>query len=324
MTMETLSLKSKWDLLSNESLENGFKALRISANCLPELFIALDSNNNPSLLLFAEEDVDLLFKGAEKDKLSLSLNLPSQVLVLKLKDANYVDLFNDLILSLYNRVFQISDNRTSIQEFVNTFYKWAEFFEEPDKNKLSIEQVKGIIGELHYLKEILTKSTLGNIDLQLESWMGPYETSNDFVFDQKNVEIKTKDPSGQLIKISSAFQLEIEPLKKLELVVVSMQPDYINGISLKDSITVCLDLIRGRYGNISIFLKALRQIGLSPEASKDYDNLKFRIVNSNVYDCSGDNFPKLTTQNIPLGISNLKYSLNVSTIEEFLIKETIY
>jgi hypothetical protein len=324
MTMESLNLKSKWDLLSNESIQNGFKALRITANCIPELFIALDSNNNPCLLLFAEEDVDLVFKGAEKDKLSLSLNLPSQVLVLKLKDPNYVDLFNDLILSLYNRVFRISDNKTSIQEFVNTFYKWAEFFEEPDRNKLTFEQVKGIIGELNYLKEILHSSSIENIDFQLESWMGPYETSNDFVFDKKHVELKTKDSSSQVIKISSEFQLEIEPFKTLELVIVSMQTDYINGLSLSDSISICLDLIRERYGDISIFLRALRQIGLSPEASKDYDNLKFRIINSNVYDCTDDNFPKLTTQNIPLGISNLKYSLNVSTLEEFLIKETIY
>lgn len=322
--MESLNLKSKWDLLSNESLENGFKALRITANCIPELFIALDSNNNSCLLLFAEEDVDLVFKGAEKDKLSLSLNLPSQVLVLKLKDANYIDLFNDLILSLYNRVFRISDNKTSIQEFVNTFYKWAEFFEEPDSSKLSIEQVKGIIGELNYLKDILKSSNLENIDLQLESWIGPYDTSNDFVFDNKNVEIKAKDFSSQTIKISSEFQLEIEPFKTLELVIVSMQTDYINGVSLSDSISICIDLIRKRYGNISIFLRALRQIGLSPEVSKDYDNFKFRIINSKVYDCTGGDFPKLTTQNIPLGISNLKYSLNESTIEEFLISETNY
>jgi hypothetical protein len=322
--MERLSLKSKWDLLSNESIQNGFKALRITAYCIPELFIALDSKNNPCLLLFAEEDVDLVFKGAEKEKLSLSLDFPSQVLILKLKDNSYVDLFNDLILSLYNRVFKISDNKTSIQEFVNIFYKWAEFFEEPDKNKLSVEQVKGIIGELHYLKEILHSSTIENIDLQLDTWKGPFETSNDFIFDQKNVEIKTKDLDAQLIKISSEFQLETELLKTLELVVVSIKTDYINGVSMSDLISYCLDLIRDRYGNISIFLKALRQIGLSPEVSKDYDNLKFRIVNLNIYDCVNEDFPKLTTQNIPFGISQLNYSLNTTLIKDFLIREIIY
>lgn len=322
--MDSLNLKTKWELLSNESLQNGFKALRITSNCVPELFIALDSNNNHCLLLFAEEDVDLIFKGAEKDKLSLSLNLPSQVLILQLKDFNYVDLFNDLIISLYNRIFNILENELSIQEFVNTFYKWAEFFEEPDRNKLSIEQVKGIIGELHYLKEILQKSTLENTDKHLESWVGPFETSNDFVFEQKNIEIKTKDFSSQVIKISSEFQLEIEPFKTLELVIVSMNTDYINGISLSESIAVCLQLIRERFGNISIFLRALRQIGINPESSKEYDNLKYLIINLSVYDCSNEDFPRLTTQNVPMGISNLKYSLNVSSIKEFLIRETNY
>ena len=322
--MGNLNLNKKWEILGNEVIKNGYKALRINATCIPELFIGLDSVNQPCLLLFTEEHVDFDFKGSVKEKISLSLNMPNHTLIIELKDSNYIDLFNDLILSIYNRVYKISDKKTCIQEFVHFFYKWSEFFEEPVKNRLSNEQVKGIIGELHYLREILESSKPEIVDIVLESWLGPYETSNDFVWDEKNVEIKTKDISSSLIRISSEFQLLVQPLKTLELVVISVITDYINGLSLRDSITICSQLIRELFGNISIFLKALRQIGLSPESSIDYDNLKFRIVQLNSYDCSSEIFPRLTTQNIPVGISNLKYSLNTSALADFLTRETKY
>jgi hypothetical protein len=322
--MENLNLNTKWELLGNEVIKNGYKALRINSTCIPELFIGLDSVNQPCLLLFSEEDEDFVFKGSVKEKISLSLNIPNHTLIIELKDTNYIDLFNDLILSIYNRVYQISDKKTCIQEFVHSYYKWSEFFEEPVKNRLSNEQIKGLIGELHYLREILETANPEAVDSILESWIGPYETSNDFAWNEKNIEIKTKDISSSLIRISSEFQLLVQPLKTLELVVITVKTDYISGISLRDIITICSQLIRERLGNISIFLKALRQIGLSPESSMEYDNLKFRIVQLNSYDCSSEIFPRLTTQNIQTGISNLKYSLNTNALTDFLIKETKY
>jgi len=136
--------------------------------------------------------------------------------------------------------------------------------------------------------------------------------------------LKTKDFNSETIRISSEYQLEAEPLKTVELVVISMQKNYVNGVTISELILNCSTLIRGNFGNISIFLKALRQLGLTPESSVDYDNLKFQILQMNTYSCTEESFPKLTSVSIPFGLSNVKYSLNTKTIEAFLIEEKKY
>jgi hypothetical protein len=158
----------------------------------------------------------------------------------------------------------------------------------------------------------------------LESWKGPFNHANDFEYDIKNIEVKTKNESTSYVKISSEFQLEQEFEKGLELVVISVIIDLSEGQSISDLITEISSEIRKKGGNLELLFIALSQKGITTESAVDYNNHRFIVTNTSAYDCTLKDFPKLSNSNIPEGISELKYNLTINSLREFLIEDKTY
>jgi len=322
--MSVLDLNSKWENVLHFKNKKGYNALRISAECVPDLFIATNLDGYRCLLLFLQANIEVKIKGSDKEKLSLAYLKNKNVIVIKLNDVDFIDLFNDLILSLYEKIKNINDAKKSSKELIYSFYKWADFFEDKLNTKLSIEEIKGLFGELFVLNELLEDSNSIRVNSILESWKGPYDTTNDFVFDTKNIEVKTKEESKYYVKISSEYQLEKEFDKGLELLIVSVNIDLINGESIHDLLNKIVKYLRINSGDASILYKALNQKGLTLESVKQYNNHKFIVVKSDLYDCNLDDFPKLSVSNIPEEITGLRYKLRVNTLSPFLIEGKKY
>ncbi len=322
--MSLLNLNSKWENVLHFENKKGYKALRISSECIPDLFLAINIDGYRCLLLFLPDDVDVNITGIDKEKLSLSYLKNKHVIVIKLNDVDFIDLFNDLILSLYSKIKDINDADESSKELIYSFYKWADFFEDKLNTKLSIEEIKGLFGELFVLNELLNDSNSDRINSILKSWKGPYDTTNDFVFETKNIEVKTKDESKQIVKISSEFQLEQEFDKGLELLIVSVKVDLINGESIHDLLNKIVKYLRINSGDALILYKAINQKGLTVESVKQYNNHKFIVVETKLYDSNKDGFPKLSKSNIPQEITGLQYRLRITTLSPFLIIEKKY
>jgi hypothetical protein len=322
--MKNIELNSKWENIASFKNKKGYKALRISSNCLPDLFIATDSDGNRCMLLYLPKNVEIKIKRTDKNKLLISF-LPSKgILQIKLKDPDFIDLFNDLILSIYSKISLISDPKKASNEFITTFYKWSLFFEDSIRKKLGEEQIQGLFGELFVLNKFLDKSNPSTINSQLNSWKGLYDAANDFEFDLKNVEVKTKKESNLYVKISSEYQLEKELDKSLELLVVSVKIDLINGKSLHDMIVEILKNVRKNLGDLTILFQALNQKGLNIENLKEYNNHRFIVIKTVTFDAGNDKFPKLSISNISNEISNLKYQLKITQLNEFLIEVKKY
>jgi len=320
MTIE--ELKKKWEDISSFKDKKGFKALRINSECLPDLFIATDETGYRCLLLFIPKDIIVKLIGTNKQKLHLDYIKDKNIVIIKLFNLDYLDLFNDLILSLYSKINNISDPNLYSKELILSFYKWADFFEDKIDSKLSFDEIKGLIGELFALKEFMKNAS--DTNSLLESWRGPYDTSNDFVFDSKNIEVKTRDELKSTIRISSEYQLEKEFDKGLELLVVTVKIDLIKGASIHDLLTEIASLVRKALGDLSILYKALNQKGLTVDSSKEYNNYKFEILQTNLFDCNRPGFPKLSKSNVPKEITHIKYDLRISALDNYLINEIKY
>ena len=129
MKREKLSLK--WKNIFSVERKEGYKALRLSSKSLSELYIALDENSNRCLLLFLPKGVNIKLKGIDREKILISFISSKGVIYVKLKDSDYTDLFDDLILSIYSKISLISNFKAASDEFIKIFYKWALFFELP-------------------------------------------------------------------------------------------------------------------------------------------------------------------------------------------------
>jgi hypothetical protein len=188
---------------------------------------------------------------------------------------------------------------------------------------LSKDDVKGLIGELLYLKNLLIDSNL-DVDDVLLSWRGPYDDGQDFIFDFTDFEIKTIEKTKNNVRISSEFQLDSEKGKKIELVVISVEFDINNGISLKSITNEIKSIVLDKLGDNSIFITALSQKGLTIGDLERYDIYRFNPVLETSYDSSNDTFPKLIKSQLPEQINKLKYNIRLNLIEEFIINKKHY
>jgi hypothetical protein len=321
--MNNTILESNWNSIIYTG-RSSFEFKRIDSACIPELNIGLNSFLNRCLLLELPPINSVDFQTTIKQKLTIEFFKEKNYIVIQLTDSEFNDLFNDLIISLYYRIKNISNVDEYSRELIHAFYKWSEFFEEKKSDRLSIETVKGLIGELIVLRSLIKNSNSTQINDILNSWKGPYDKGHDFELDIKDIEVKTKDVSKLDVKISSEYQLDKELGKILELVVITVEGDPINGTSVKDLVLENKALILERLGDSSILLKAISQKGLTLKNMSLYDNFRFKAIRSHVYDCSSIEFPKLNKSNIPKEINGLSYNIRVSELDNFIVSKTDY
>lgn len=297
-----------------------FEYKLLSKESIPQLNIGFNKKNQRCLILELPKDFEKPFKEFEKENISLKYFKQEKCLCIILNDEFFRDLFDDLILSIFNRLYNISIAEEYSEIYIRHFFKWSTFFENKKNDGLTREQIKGLIGELFFLKNTLLSSEV-NVDEILLSWRGPYDEAHDFVFDFINYEVKTISASKNFINISSEFQLESENGKNLELIVILVITDNEKGITLKSIINDIKTIIFDKFGDSSIFINALTQKGLNGSRLDEYGIYSYRPIEQLTYDCVSGNFPKLIRSLIPEEISGLRYNIQLNLIENFIISK---
>ena len=321
--MDAGIIENKWDLVNKVEISD-FRFIRLSPDCSPELNIGYSSSLNRCLILELPLGFNLSLNSVAKENLLIKHYKENNYIVIELTNNSYFDLFNDLILSFYNKIKDVQSPEDYSRDFIYSFSKWAEFFDEQREKKLSNEQIQGLFGELFILKEYLINSCPTEINTLLNSWKGPFNAPNDFEFDQKHVEVKTKIDSSIFIKISSEFQLEKKSDKDLELKVVSVSKNLIEGKSVYDLLSIIVDYVRANLGELSIIYHALNQIGVTIQSLKQYNNHRYIVKKIESFDAGMQDFPKLSISNIASEIYNVKYNLRVSDLEDYIIEIKSY
>jgi hypothetical protein len=296
---------------------------RLSLTGKPSLNIGVNSILQRCLILELPQKIDFKLPNSVKQNLSLEYLDNVNCLSIVLLDTVFFDLFNDLAISIFNRTADLDSPKEYAQEFINSFYKWSSFFQNKNSSILTSDEVKGLFGELCFLKNKLLKPS-ANVDEILESWKGPYDTGHDFISDFLDHEIKTVDVTKNNIKISSEYQLDSDSSKELELVVVTVKTDNENGLTLKSIIDEVREIVYRNFGDQSIFINALFQKGLNFSGLEIYNGYKYLPIKETSYRCTGDDFPKLIRSQISNTIHQIKYSIKLNLIKEFIINEIVY
>lgn len=297
-----------------------FEYQLLSKKTIPQLNIGYNKKEERCLILELPLKFEKAFQRVEKENLSLRYFSKERCLCIILNDNFFKDLFDDLILSIYNKIYNISNPEEYSELFTRHFFKWSSFFENKRNEGLTKDQVKGLIGELIYLKKLLLNSNI-KVDDALSSWRGPYDEGHDFVFDFTDYEVKTVEKSKNNIRISSEFQLESEKGKKLELVVISVEFDVEYGINLTSITNEIKSLVLDKLGDNSIFITALSQKELTIGDLKQYDIYSYTPIEETSYDATNEEFPKLISSKLPEQISKLNYNIRLNLIEEFIINK---
>lgn len=318
--MKIEALKKKWKYVSDSETFSGYKSVRLSAECVSDLFIGVNESGLHCLILILPKDYKHEIRAIDREKISLSVFSKKHLLVITLLDSEYSSLFDDLILSLLHAISEMQDVESYCKNFIRIFYQWLSFFAPSHNERLSKEVVMGLWGEMFLLNKLIDDSNGIKINELLEGWVGPYNRSQDFIFVDKNIEVKTKHLANVTVSISSEHQLEADEGKQLVLSIVSVREDLTNGLSIKDVLLSIKRSVFEHLGDFGILLKTISQKGLSLQDINEYDNFRFYPIHIYDYDCLKEGFPKITTFNIIEGISKVKYNLNVNNISQYVTK----
>lgn len=319
--MNVEDLEQKWNNLLLP--QNGsYSYTRIDGQCLPDLHIGISEKGNRCLILVLPPKNKIEFIGEKKENLETYFRKKENHIVLELTDRFYNSFFVDLVVSLYYRIKDISNDHESAKSFITLIKYWSDFLRAKKGDLLSAEAVKGMYGELTYLEYQLDNLQLP-INEILRSWKGPFDENHDFHFDDKNVEIKTKSVASNEVHISSEFQLEAEKGKKLELVVVSVDDVSVNGDNLSSVIDRIRKKVLDENGDISIISEALSEKNIQFATVSIYDSYMFRLKCFEIFNCDQKDFPKLTSDIIGDHLRKVSYRLVLKTLDDKLLIQTI-
>lgn len=316
--MEANHLKSLWDS-AKESVGENLIYRRISRECLPDLFIGINQFSQRFLLLEIPKNLHLKFKDQERQHIGFRYIPEDHSLGITLYDDFFVEIFDEYIISLYNKIHLDSTPEIYVQKFVSHFNFWASFFATKSCELLSKEVIKGLYGELWYLRNLINSSA-HEIQIFVNSWRGPYGDCFDFRLENCDVEVKTIDHTRNRIHISNEYQLQPVENKKTELVVLRVVEDALDGINIGLLINDIRASMLSAGVDETVFLLALNELGINSTNLNQYDDLKFRAVNATRFDCSDQDFPRIFSGHIPEGICDVKYSIRLNSIEKFKIK----
>ncbi len=280
--------------------------LRVDEKHPLELLIGLNDKGQKTLRFLGE------FKRTQvKSTKSIEVNHykinDKYAINFSLEDNQYEDLFyifcNDMIDS--SRYTTIDKGYSFL---VNRYEKWKGF-SNTTRKFLSEFEIKGLLGELFFMKNHLFK--LYGVSKTISGWTGTEPTKKDFSYDDVWFEIKTV--SKDTIYISSLEQLESNNIGYLVVYSIEKLSPEANEVSLNKLANEILSIVENANDLSQLMLK-FAEIGYYMEDY--YDSYVYRFASTNYYEVN-QNFPKIDKQSLPSAISNVKYEIIISMLDAF-------
>lgn len=275
------------------------------------LYIMAVSNNVaiPELKNYRFKGVEIYtLKNETENKIELYIYL---------LDNDLKDIFSMFIQNILEDIENSVTESEAIKTTLNVVSKWKKLFDKINFNGLTLEQQKGLIGELLFLNYLLkNEKTSTNA---VNAWTGAEQEfqAKDFTLGSIGIEIKFTSSKQPRIKVSNERQLDAENLSKLFLVLYSTEVVKDNGISLNS-------IVEQTRQNISteeernIFNGKLQLNGYFDEDKENYGKM-YSIKKLFAFAVTSD-FPKIVKNQLPLGIYDTLYSIEISAVENFIIE----
>ena len=240
-----------------------------------------------------------------------------------LRDLNIYLLDNDLkdIFSLFvqNILEDIAESVTeneAVTKSLNVISKWKKLFDKINFNGLSLEQQKGLIGELLFINYLLEQGKSSTT--LLNAWTGPDFEDKDFVFGATGVEMKLTSSKYPKIKITNEGQLDAQNLNKLFLILYTAEDVKENGFTLNSLVEQTQAKLSANIDELKFFNERLMLLGYFEE-DKEHYNKMYSLKKTYSFSVS-EGFPKIIKSQLPIGVYNTSYFIELSAVQNFTVE----
>jgi len=312
--------------LENEPDREAYK-IRVIHPKVPVMLAGIDIINKNRQLY-----IDLGTEGWEQDQiislpkwrgLSIKVEYFEKLVLLKKhyflvitqETEQSADIFEMVLQNLLDHTINKQEDETLFYVIYKVLDKWRNFFQRGGYRKLTEEMQRGLFGELWFIQDWLNRNP-GIPPLLIEQWEGPTSGRIDFKNSKCGVEIKTtNDKLLKTIKISNEKQLKLSTaVSKLFLYVCFIEQSKSHGTSLEAMVLKIREALAERSDRLAlIFNDFLLELGFNED---QYADSYYFVEKVEVFEVT-DNFPKISSENLPIGISHVSYSLDLSHCLEF-------
>ncbi|CAB3935443.1 PD-(D/E)XK motif protein [Achromobacter insolitus] len=183
---------------------------------------------------------------------------------------------------------------------------------------LSTNEQIGLFGELWVLSNVLFPTVGARI---CHLWSGPESERHDFVGLGVHIEVKTTIRSEPKHEISRLDQLRTPAGKRLLLISVLIERSLGGDETLADRVDEIREKLREDGRALDVFESRLAQLGWHEGLRQTGALLRFTFRDVHVFEVAGS-FPRLPDDYTPpLGVSGIKYSINVGALPSLDVTE---
>jgi hypothetical protein len=302
------------DIKQRISLIDGIDSFqRIDDSHILDIYLGIDNMSRYTLFLISDSEPQHIF-SSQIIYVQIGQRMDKQWGVsFALLDNKFEDMFFHFCSDIIDSSRNLADKSFGATYVCARYVKWQNMLSKFNGGILSIPEVKGIIGELVFLKEYMIPKY--GQEIALNSWVGPEKTDQDFICENIWYEVKSTVSGAEKVQISSIEQLD-SPTDG-ELVIV-----YLDKTSFSDNLKISLNSIYQEVYNLlsNDYLKQKFNdilLGLGFFKRYEYDEYTFKLSAIHRYQVDKD-FPCLRKSQIPLAVINIKYDLSISYINKYL------
>jgi hypothetical protein len=320
-------MSNPWKDLRRPKDESSVSALRVDVAHPWGFFWMRDALNRCGLLLqcsaTAGSTVDPpAMHGISMGFLPDTADLSKGALMIRLNETENADLFLALCGDIVENARGCVSEVDAVNATIQRAWRWHYLLKKGRDARLSIEEQKGLMGEILFLERVLFPH-LG-IFASLNAWNGPFDAAQDFLIGAVAVEIKaSRKLDGPVVAISSEFQLDGANLLGLFLGVVDLESttdEDVEASSLSDMILRLGDTVRDD-GPSSVDLWETRLLAAGYRATDQYTE-RWSARDIRLHRVTGS-FPRLTPSTIPAAVKTVRYHLPVPSLKGFQIDEAV-
>lgn len=284
---------------------------RIDVDHPVDIYVGYNVNGCKTLAIIAKGDIE----NVESTRL-ISVNVFKRNdgklnLSFSLLDDTMSDIFYQFCNDIIFKTTKI-DNVDAISYIINRWKSWIKVFKNPCSIVMSENEVRGLLGELIFLKEFMFEKY--GIEKGLISWVGSSMAHKDFEINDTWYEVKSVRENALMVEISSVEQLESNVYGELVMVILEPSNMSIEQPILLNSYIKDIENMLENKEEVDLFYEKLEQRNYIYE--DEYDKYVYSMKGIDKYSIVKD-FPRILKSELKSGIERVKYYINIEHIREY-------
>jgi Putative PD-(D/E)XK family member, (DUF4420) len=307
-----------WRALSTEATKPGWSTFPISTSSGSLLLAGRQYPHNQESMLIGFATASLpkqaalpQCKGFALEKVELPFHgTVYQCLAITRQASASVDIFSAMLADIVS-ILERSDRTESedIVAVIDRIVGWQRFMSREDEGVLNAEDEVGLLGELQVFRLLLGAGV--PISQVIEWWLGPSDSLHDFVAPRGDIEVKSSTRVGLFsANVGSLDQLDDSLVQPLYLAAVQFGLST-TGFRLPEFIDSIRSLLQQEPSATTSFEGRLLAAGYHQISASRYHR-HFSYLLTAFYEVSTV-FPRLTKGNVPLGVVDAKYRIELDT-----------